>query len=67
MFGRDTIRKFDSNVSEMKQMAARNFEDILQVRFCALPLALFMTHTHLISALSLHLTGSSQSRTTQMS
>ncbi|KIJ09067.1 hypothetical protein PAXINDRAFT_17835 [Paxillus involutus ATCC 200175] len=33
-FGRDTIRRFQNNVSEMKQMAARNFEDLLQ---CAIP------------------------------
>lgn len=32
-FGRDTIRRFASNTSEMKKMAARDFEDILQVRF----------------------------------
>ena len=31
-FGRGTIRRFPSNVSEMKKMAARDFEDILQVR-----------------------------------
>lgn len=30
-FGRDSIRKFASNVSEMKKLAARDFEDILQV------------------------------------
>jgi hypothetical protein len=30
-FGRDTIRKFDNNVSAMKKLAARDFEDILQV------------------------------------
>lgn len=30
-FGRDTIRKFRSNVSELKKMAARDFEDLLQV------------------------------------
>ena len=30
-FGGDTIRKFASNTSEMKRMAARDFEDILQV------------------------------------
>lgn len=30
-FGRDTIRKFSDNVSEMKKLAARDFEDILQV------------------------------------
>ncbi|KAG0694659.1 hypothetical protein DFH29DRAFT_1006136 [Suillus ampliporus] len=33
-FGRDTIRKFASNASEMKKMAARDFEDLLQ---CAIP------------------------------
>ena len=31
MFGRGTIQKFSNNVSEMKKLAARNFEDILQV------------------------------------
>jgi hypothetical protein len=30
-FGRDTIRRFANNVSEMKKLAARDFEDILQV------------------------------------
>ncbi|KAF7341461.1 GLOBIN domain-containing protein [Mycena venus] len=29
-FGRSTIRRFHANVSEMKKMAARDFEDILQ-------------------------------------
>ncbi|KIJ19526.1 hypothetical protein PAXINDRAFT_69398, partial [Paxillus involutus ATCC 200175] len=33
-FGRDTIRCFTNNLSEMKQMAAHNFEDLLQ---CAIP------------------------------
>ncbi|KAJ7635896.1 hypothetical protein B0H17DRAFT_899754, partial [Mycena rosella] len=33
-FGRSTIRRFHANVSEMKKLAARNFEDILQ---CLLP------------------------------
>ncbi|KAJ3530549.1 hypothetical protein NMY22_g8529 [Coprinellus aureogranulatus] len=33
-FGRDTIRRFINNVSEMKQLAARDFEDLLQ---CAIP------------------------------
>ena len=31
-FGRDTIRRFSSNCSELKKMAARDFEDLLQVR-----------------------------------
>ncbi|EDR01180.1 uncharacterized protein LACBIDRAFT_312455 [Laccaria bicolor S238N-H82] len=33
-FGKGTIRKFSSNTSQMKKLAARDFEDILQ---CALP------------------------------
>ncbi|KAK7020396.1 hypothetical protein R3P38DRAFT_3549619 [Favolaschia claudopus] len=33
-FGRAVIRRFGSNASAMKKMAARNFEDLLQ---CALP------------------------------
>lgn len=30
-FGRDTIRRFRKNVSELKRFAARDFEDVLQV------------------------------------
>ena len=30
-FGRDTIRRFSRNVSELKRMAVRDFEDLLQV------------------------------------
>jgi hypothetical protein len=30
-FGRDTIRRFASNASAMKKLAARDFEDLLQV------------------------------------
>ncbi|TRM55172.1 hypothetical protein BD626DRAFT_607153, partial [Schizophyllum amplum] len=33
-FGRDIIRRFQSNVADMKQLAARDFEDILQ---CSIP------------------------------
>ncbi|KAG2003606.1 hypothetical protein CC2G_004198 [Coprinopsis cinerea AmutBmut pab1-1] len=33
-FGVDTIRRFRNNISELKQLAARDFEDILQ---CAIP------------------------------
>ncbi|RXW25756.1 hypothetical protein EST38_g6 [Candolleomyces aberdarensis] len=33
-FGRDTIRKFGTNASEMKRKAARDFEDLLQ---CSIP------------------------------
>ena len=31
-FGRRTIRRFGHNMSAMKKLAARDFEDILQVR-----------------------------------
>jgi hypothetical protein len=31
-FGPATIRKFSANASDMSHMAARNFEDLLQVR-----------------------------------
>ncbi|EJD46773.1 hypothetical protein AURDEDRAFT_40235, partial [Auricularia subglabra TFB-10046 SS5] len=34
VFGRFSIRRFANNVSELKQLAAHNFEDILQ---CAIP------------------------------
>jgi len=37
-FGLDTIRKFSNNVSAMKKLAARDFEDILQV--CLQPMRL---------------------------
>ncbi|KAK6971732.1 hypothetical protein R3P38DRAFT_2478239, partial [Favolaschia claudopus] len=30
-FGRSTIRRFPHNVSELKKLGARNYEDILQV------------------------------------
>jgi hypothetical protein len=30
-FGRSTIRRFANNASETKKMAARNYEDLLQV------------------------------------
>ncbi|KAK1225782.1 hypothetical protein PQX77_011262 [Marasmius sp. AFHP31] len=33
-YGRNTIRRFHNNVSQMKKLAARDFEDILQ---CAMP------------------------------
>ena len=32
-FGQFTVRHFHDNVSEMKKLVARDFEDILQVRF----------------------------------
>ncbi|KAI0349066.1 hypothetical protein OH77DRAFT_1499676 [Trametes cingulata] len=33
-FGRDTIRRFGTNVADLKKMAARDFEDMVQ---CAIP------------------------------
>lgn len=30
-FGSDTIRKFSTNISELKKLAARDYEDLLQV------------------------------------
>ncbi|KIK32395.1 hypothetical protein CY34DRAFT_101573 [Suillus luteus UH-Slu-Lm8-n1] len=66
-FGRDTVRKFALNASEMKKMAARDFEDLLQ---CAIPvfdallpephntnvLALICTcaHWHALAKLRMH-------------
>ena len=61
-FGQGTIRTFSKNMSEMKQMAARDFEDILQVSsisqlscltynsyyFCSAP-SLFLTVSFLMS------------------
>ncbi|OBZ68473.1 hypothetical protein A0H81_11674 [Grifola frondosa] len=35
-FGRDTIRRFSSNCSELKQLAAHDYEDILQMQ-CSIP------------------------------
>ena len=36
-FGKGTIQKFSNNVSEMKGLAARDFEDILQVSISSRP------------------------------
>lgn len=35
-FGSSTIRMFSNNASEMKKLAARDFEDLLQVRIIAI-------------------------------
>ncbi len=32
-FGRDTIRRFANNVSELKKLGARDYENLLQVLF----------------------------------
>lgn len=39
VFGETTIRRFESDVSKMKQLAGHDFEDLLQVsRHSSLPL-----------------------------
>ncbi|KAH7904570.1 hypothetical protein BJ138DRAFT_1018968 [Hygrophoropsis aurantiaca] len=66
-FGADTIRRFSRNSSEMKKMAARDFEDLLQ---CAIPvfagllpephnahilqLLFSLAHWHALAKLRLH-------------
>lgn len=44
-FGRDTIRKFSDNVSELKELAARDLEDNLQVcrTYCLTAVGLILT------------------------
>lgn len=54
-FGKGTIRKFSSNVSQMKKLAARDFEDILQVSVSSGSTPLFWFSHYLISVLSLRL------------
>lgn len=41
-FGKDTIRRFSANSSEMKKMAAHNFEDLLQVIVTIIPFLKFL-------------------------
>ena len=52
-FGRDTIRKFHSNASAMKKLAARDFEDLLQVEIHFYFSDYFSCLTELYSALFL--------------
>ena len=47
-FGRDTIRKFSNNASAMKKLAARDFEDLLQV--CIMSLVWYYVLTPDVSA-----------------
>ena len=42
-YGHDTIRRFSNNVSDLKQMAARMYEDILQVRTACFLLDIVLT------------------------
>ena len=39
-FGKDTIRRFANNASQMKKLAGYHFEDLLQVRQTMLPILL---------------------------
>lgn len=41
-FGKDTIRRFSANSSEMKKMAAHDFEDLLQVIITIIPFLRFL-------------------------
>lgn len=61
-FGRDTIRKFSVNASEMKRLAARDYEDLLQVGCCSSLLGELLLTT-LSSVLSRHLNRSFQANT----
>jgi hypothetical protein len=64
-FGLDTIRKFTNNVSGLKQLAARDFEDILQVCVYA-AVSLVTTHGSFSSVSSLSLKDSFQKSTSIM-
>lgn len=37
-FGRDSIRRFTNNVSELKKLGARDYENLLQVSYCTCPI-----------------------------
>lgn len=39
-FGRDTIRRFSANCSELKKMAAHDFENLLQVSTATFSMAI---------------------------
>jgi hypothetical protein len=41
-FGRDTIRRFSGNTSAVKRLAARDFEDLLQVCYNSSPHVMVM-------------------------
>jgi hypothetical protein len=51
-FGRSTIRRFGENASSMKKLAARNYEDLLQVTMLASLTGVSYTHTQFIDILS---------------
>ncbi|KZT12196.1 uncharacterized protein LAESUDRAFT_754689 [Laetiporus sulphureus 93-53] len=54
-FGRDTIRRFDVNVSAMKKLAARDYEDILQCIMPVLDLLLPAPHHDIVMDLVFYL------------
>lgn len=56
-FGRDTIRRFSANCSEMKKLAARDFENLLQVCYAMVQIIFQLIKTRCPSALSLCLMG----------
>lgn len=47
-FGKDTIRKFSSNTSELKRLAARDYEDLLQVCYNSISHAFPLSHDHVL-------------------
>jgi hypothetical protein len=57
-FGRDTIRRFTSNTSELKKMAARNYEDFLQVSH----VLHIIVHGWIFTGMASHLFGSALSQ-----
>jgi hypothetical protein len=61
-FGNAVIRRFSNNASAMKKLAARNFEDLLQVR--TQPLALLFLAYQLCSVLCRYLRAFSMKSTT---
>ncbi|KAJ3515408.1 hypothetical protein NMY22_g14461 [Coprinellus aureogranulatus] len=66
-FGKNTIRRFNNNISELKQLAARNYEDILQCSLAVFEglfpgdhdlhvqdLLFAMAHWHALAKLRMH-------------
>jgi hypothetical protein len=67
-FGSSTIRRFATNASEMKKLAARDFEDLLQVRSTISGMKKKRSSSNFFfSAVSLYLKGCCQSHIIQLS
>jgi len=68
-FGRSTIRRFSSDASQMKKLAARNFEDLLQVGtfYIGSYIYFLVVDEHMRSALSPCLMNSYLNRITRSS